>query len=218
MNQPSNPTAINVPAGLNLPLWRGLVASLGVGALVFLAFSLLFALSFFNRPFIGFFMLPSGVILGGGPTSAELWTGLSAGLMRGDRLVAVNGVPINPSSDVYPQIAPILGTLRVGDPITVTVERPTREPQASFCETITRGVDRCTVTYPTMAMLHPIWWRTSSCPSSRGCSPSSSGRWCGATSAAIGKGTASRRSVGSSRSSRPASFTLIRRTSSKSCG
>ncbi|XWX02657.1 GAF domain-containing protein [Aggregatilineales bacterium SYSU G02658] len=152
MNQPSNPTAINVSAGLNLPLWRGLVASLGVGALVFLAFSLLFALSFFNRPFIGLFMLPNGVILGGGPTSAEPWTGLSAGLMRGDRLVAVNGVPIDPSSDVYPQIAPILGTLRVGDPITVTVERPTSEPQASFCETITRGVDRCIVTYPTMAM------------------------------------------------------------------
>lgn len=152
MNQSSNASAVSVSATSGLPIMRGLVASLGVGTLVFLLVSLLLGLSFLNRPFIGFFMTPYGGITGGLPTGAESWNGLSAGLMRGDRVIALNDVPLTRRGEVYQQLAPILDTLRVGDPITVVVERPTREPQASICETITSGVDLCTVTYPTMAL------------------------------------------------------------------
>lgn len=152
MNQSSNAPALTVSAMPSLPIMRWLVTSLGIGTLVFLALSLLFAVGFLNRPFIGFFMGPQGSITGGQPTGSEPWTGLVAGLMRGDRLIAVNDVPIARSGEVYRQLALILEGLRVGDMVTVTVERPTREPQASICETITSGVDFCTVRYPLAAL------------------------------------------------------------------
>jgi signal transduction histidine kinase len=150
MNQSSNLSLPYAAVSANrLTLWRWLVLGLGVGVFVYLALVLLLALTYLNQPFLGVFVSPRGVITGAEPVGS---TALVAGLQRGDRIIEVNNQAIRLSSPAQHQLNSLLSTLKPGELITVKVERPTREPQASACETITIGVDHCTFTYPLMQL------------------------------------------------------------------
>lgn len=94
----------------------GVLAIIGLGALLLLGSSLLASIRAINSPFPGFFLHENLTV---GPYFLPSWSGQKAGLQPLDRVVAVNGAPLQRRAELYQkvQLAPA-GTL-----FRYTVER-----------------------------------------------------------------------------------------------
>ena len=110
------------PRLTDIPTWRDRAAQaavallLAVAVLVYVA-ALVLAVRVTHRPFLGVFVEPTLVVNAVGESR---WTGRAAGLNLPDRLVALDGQRLTHPWSLYE----VLGRYRVGDRVTLTVERP----------------------------------------------------------------------------------------------
>lgn len=74
----------------------------------------LWAISWANRPFLGFFVEPTLIVTG---TQGEAWTGREAGIAPREQLLRVGGSPVD-SAQAYQEV---LATLRFGETVPVMV-------------------------------------------------------------------------------------------------
>ncbi|GAB5491540.1 MAG: hypothetical protein Phog2KO_17550 [Phototrophicaceae bacterium] len=77
--------------------WQIIVGTLGIVTVLAFVVYLVTAINFRNRSFIGATLTHTLVVNAGRPTGNEAWTGLNAGLMRNDRVVAINGESLYPT-------------------------------------------------------------------------------------------------------------------------
>ncbi len=105
-----------------------------------------------NTPFIGVMTTQTLTVDGSQPVDASGWSGLNAGLQRGDHLLGINGttfpVDYNAALQAY-DLA--LAALHFGDHVTVAFERPTTGStainNAEACGRPISGVAHCEVSY-----------------------------------------------------------------------
>ena len=92
---------------------RGLLAAITIFALALITAALGSSFHWINKPFPGFFLHDNLTI---GPYFLPGWTGSIAGLKSLDRIVAVNGRPIQQRAELYDFVmkAPPHSTLRYG--------------------------------------------------------------------------------------------------------
>jgi signal transduction histidine kinase len=105
-------------------LTMGVLVSVTLAMIIFL----INAIVFFSRPFLGVMVTPTQVILASSPTSNVKWEGLARGLRPRDRIIAINRQPLSADPNDYAtaraSIDRILSNGKIGDIISVTVERP----------------------------------------------------------------------------------------------
>lgn len=143
----------------NLVWYRATMGLVGVTFILILAY-LILALGWRSQPFMGFFTTHGLVVNGGRPASGELWSGLDAGIIQSDVIVAVDGVSLGNSDNAWAtnpaanfqiaqqRLAETLAQKSVGDLISITVERQdtTNGIGADACDTtqLSNGKTLCT--------------------------------------------------------------------------
>ncbi|HVU10815.1 MAG TPA: hypothetical protein VHD90_06030, partial [Phototrophicaceae bacterium] len=131
-----------------------LLAALGtVVAVAAAIFYLVLALNWRGQPFIGAMLTHTMTIDGSLPLSAGTWTGLKAGLQRGDQIVGVNGAALPSDFDAASQeYETLIRSLTVGQTIKIDFERPAPDGtvklnHAEVCGAVTDGFARCEVSF-----------------------------------------------------------------------
>lgn len=111
--------------------------ALAVGAVAAFVLYFIAALSWRGQPFIGVMLTHTLAVNRGQPVNDATWNGLEAGLRAGDRLLSINGVPLDGN----------FATARA----TLEQVRSTLTPGAELIVTFSRGEGATqTVTYPVM--------------------------------------------------------------------
>jgi signal transduction histidine kinase/multidrug transporter EmrE-like cation transporter len=130
-----------------------MIGALGVVTAAYFVVCLAAALQFRAAAFPGFFTNQMNIITGGEPSSEVQWTGLAAGLRRGDRILAINGTELAvPSGAGGQPLRQILQALNPGDAIEVSFERNVANAAAdpALCDAPTGNISRCRISYSTM--------------------------------------------------------------------
>lgn len=128
--------------------WQMIVGTLGLITMIAFAVYLVSAINFRNRPFIGATLTHTLVVNAGRPTSNVEWTGLDAGLLRNDRVIALNGESLYPTdaltdyASAYSNYNSTLSNLAPNTVIDVTVLR--RGTELSGCTDGSNGFSSCT--------------------------------------------------------------------------
>lgn len=119
-------------------IWQGLVGLLAIVAIVSIVMYFISAVNFRNRPFIGAMVTNTLTINAGQATGNAEWSGLAAGLLRNDQIIAINGQELFDTEGDYAgaqaRFTSILDNLaRSGDlaPIVLTVLR--QDATQSYC-------------------------------------------------------------------------------------
>ncbi|MFQ3565751.1 MAG: GAF domain-containing protein [Aggregatilineales bacterium] len=133
---------------------RGFVvlALLAGGVLLAALIYLGLALRWRGEPFFGVMLTPTLVVDGARPSSDAPWPGLAAGLRRGDRIIAIDGQPLD-QADAGARLAAfhaLRAGLAHGAAVEVSVVRPGTESAVDgelVCTQHTAEALRCTVSY-----------------------------------------------------------------------
>jgi signal transduction histidine kinase len=130
-----------------------ITAAAAVIAVLAALFYLTLALQWRGEAFIGALVTHTLTVDGSLPLSGEAWSGLNAGLQRGDHIIGANG-DIFPASldEAEAEFDALLRSLQPGDQIRLTFERPTPDGRLSFnnaegCTTMSPEMARCQLTY-----------------------------------------------------------------------
>ncbi|PJF30466.1 MAG: hypothetical protein CUN52_04030 [Phototrophicales bacterium] len=117
-----------------------IVSLLVIGA--FVAY-LLLAITWRNQPFLGVMVNHTMTVNGGLPNGDAQWNGLTAGLRAGDRLLAIDNIPIKsnstPQTGRFQALNDILARRAVGDRVTVTFDYNVKTFPDPRKETVTCG-------------------------------------------------------------------------------
>ncbi|MDX1991013.1 MAG: GAF domain-containing protein [bacterium] len=119
------PRAAAAPAASFTPAERLRVGVLLLAAVVTIGlviYSLVLAVGWVNRPFLGVMLTHQISVNGGQPSGDEGWPGLSAGLLRGDRILQINSTEITNQDALDEAMRAFAGSER--QYITVIFERP----------------------------------------------------------------------------------------------
>ncbi|MCB9456516.1 MAG: GAF domain-containing protein [Anaerolineaceae bacterium] len=118
---------------------------------------LVLALEWRGQPFLGVMLTPNMVVDGSEPVNADSpWTGLQAGLARGDQVVAVNGIQLMSSAQDYAmartRLRDVMAGLKLGDRVSVTFLRSAVGNGVSHigtvqCDAVADGFARCSTSY-----------------------------------------------------------------------
>ncbi len=130
--------------------------TLTISAFVFAVIMLLlFAISAFawrEQPFLGVRTARTLVVNGALPVAAGEWEGYNAGIRRLDVLTSLNGQPLDQGIESGAGLNALLGTLSVGQIVTVEFERPVTDAAVpiygrELCDAPQNGAANCRVTY-----------------------------------------------------------------------
>ncbi|MDX2075386.1 MAG: GAF domain-containing protein [bacterium] len=156
----AQPTALSKssfnPNAMRLRLAILIGASL-LAIMVFVAY-LLLALTWRNQPFLGVMLNHTMTVNGGQPNGSELWNGLAAGLRAGDRILAIDGTPIQsnatPATGRFQSLEDVLVRRSVGDRVVVSFDYNVKTFSAPrqgivICEPVDEATSRatCEVTF-----------------------------------------------------------------------
>ncbi len=129
-------------------IWQILVGVLGIVTVIAFVIYLISAINFRNQPFIGATLTHTLVVNAGRPTGNVEWSGLEAGLLRNDRIIAINGDSLYPSEALTDYATArtnynaILGDLAPNTAIDVTVLR--QGTNLAGCTASADGLSTCT--------------------------------------------------------------------------
>lgn len=158
-NTKTNAQAVPQPINRSVEIWRAVIVSLGVTAMVGLLIALFGAISFLQRPFVGAFVNAQMIVGAAQPTSMQSWTGLEAGLTRQDRLIALNEIDLLEPGEhftaAYPRFANVLATLSPGDTIRVDFLRDATNASTNvrYCRPLNdASIAACTLAFDLTTM------------------------------------------------------------------
>ena len=109
---PSSPALMDILQDRFAPILVTLYQVIGLVAFLVIPF---LAFSWFNTPFVGFFVEPSGVALDLEPTTPGAWYGIENGVDSNDRLVEIDGILFSTTASFQN----LLNEYKVGDLVVV---------------------------------------------------------------------------------------------------
>ncbi|MCE7948499.1 MAG: GAF domain-containing protein [Chloroflexi bacterium CFX4] len=118
-----------------------LVLAIGVTVL-----GLLLSIQWYNQPFLGAFLYPTGNLISARPLAGGEWTGLAAGLRPGDRLQKIDDRILTTNANVGAALNAVLSELPMGHVARVQVLRfvDSGALLPAECLEFTSGVAECT--------------------------------------------------------------------------
>jgi len=140
------------PQGSAITLWRVVIGALAALATVVFLIAIVTGFAYRARPFLGAMVSNTQLINAGVSVSDTTWVGREAGILPGDRITEINGIPL--AAETYRSAQAIINSqldAARGSTVELVLSRPASQPAGDICtETFADGSYRCAVEIATM--------------------------------------------------------------------